>query len=220
MIRLDDFPDGRRGHPTDREALAKVLDMFQAAGLAFILGVSPLLLAAADLEWLDRRVRAPGAVVMHGFDHGFGWSGEWANVRSTWAAGGEFAGLSAAEFLDRWTRCDALLRQVGSYDPRHFIPPFNAYTQAALDALQQAPVEHLYSLDCLHSELRQDRLDHGRLALHLSKWQQTYGRVDVVVANYRPASPVIALHWAFDADLPGWEAHYRELARLVSVEAA
>jgi hypothetical protein len=217
MIRLDDFPDGRKGHSTDRDALQRVLYTFRKHGVAFILGVSPLLLRPEDILWLDRSLKGTnGRIVMHGFDHYFSYPGPWENIAQTWATGGEFTGMRVEEFLGKYRQADALLRQASRYDPHLFIPPFNAYTQAVLDALHQTPVEHLYGMDVTHQQSGQNRLNHGRLKLHLSLNDRTYGRVDVVLHNWsRTETSPVALHWAFDAEqVDDWESKYAELARL------
>jgi predicted deacetylase len=215
FIRLDDFPTGVKGWQPPLDNLAAILATFNRVHARYLLGVSPLLLRPGDVEWLNAHVASPGAVVMHGFDHRITYP-DWPNVKNTWPHGGEFEGMTARQFLDRWTACDTILRGVERYDDTHFVPPFNAYTQAALDAMQETPVVNLHTLDTLHRELGQNKLNHGRLLLHIGTWERSYGAVTDVAAQYNRSGPTITLHWAFDSRTnPAWLQGYERLAKRI-----
>jgi len=215
FIRLDDFPTGVKGWQPPLEPLAAILAMFNRVHARYLLGVSPLLLRPGDTEWLNEHVAAPGAVVMHGFDHRITYP-DWPRVRNTWPHGGEFEGMTACRFLARWAECDGILRAIQRYDDSHFVPPFNAYTQAVLDALQETPVLNLHTLDSLHRELQQNKLNHGRLILHIGTWEKSYGSVHDVAAQYNRSGPTITLHWAFDQQAnSAWLQDYERLAKKI-----
>lgn len=214
LIRLDDFPNGHRGREPDRDVLAFILKTFNAARVRYILGVSPLLLQPGDVEWLNAHIGDTGAAVMHGWDHAFSWPGDWKNIAQCWREGGEFGGAGKEALLARWGQCHKLLCAVKSYDPKHFIAPFNVYTQALLDALQSTPVEQVHGMNTINDLCGLCRLFPGKLRIVLATDGVTYGRIWEAVNAYQPVSPPITLHWIYDSGQPNWQEGYRKLAAL------
>lgn len=218
ILRIDDFPHGSRADhsamtPTDCRAFCELaVESFENHGAEYLLGVSPLLLDKDDLDWLNRTVKV-GKVVMHGFNHGWSFSGRWEEVVQTWAGGGEFLDMSAEEVRHQYSRADAVLKGVHRYDPAHFVPPFNVYNQALLDALQDSPVEYLHGCNHHFMEYKLRELNHGKFQPLLSDYNITYAHADIVLRNlYMTVSPV-TLHWIYDRKRADWLDLYEQIAR-------
>jgi hypothetical protein len=218
LIRLDDFPNGHRGRDVDYIWLEKPLDIFNAAGVQYILGVSPLLLDSGfDVAWLNKHLGPTGAAVMHGFDHGFSWPGDWKKVGVLWGPGGkgEFGDADAATLRAKYDKCDAIMERITRYDPRHFICPFNVYTQPLLDMLGNTRVQWVHGMNEVADSAGLRHLKPGRLSIVLSLSGRSYGRIWDVVNNFEPCGAPVTLHWIYDANTPNWLDGYRQLAKFV-----
>lgn len=218
LIRIDDFPHGCRDlvktKPRDvwYAILAKALAIFEKADQPYILGCSPYLMDGWDIDWLNNHVKK-GWVVMHGFNHNWSFPGPWNTVRETWEQGGEFKDIPKHLLPTLYHGGDIILSACFRYDPSHFIPPFNAYTQDLLDMLQDTPVRKLHACDCLPLP----PMNFGKIELVVSEWQKTYANVNVVLRHLDNPSQ-ITLHWIYDQMKDGWEKRYEQLCLALAKE--
>jgi hypothetical protein len=108
-----------------------------------------------------------------------------------------------------------MLADVERYDRRHFVCPFNVYTQPLLDMLQATPVQWVHGMNGITESAGLRHLKPGRLQIVLSLDGRSYGRIWQVVENFQPSGAPITLHWIYDKDDPTWLDGYRQLAKLV-----
>ena len=128
-----------------------------------------------------------------------------------------------------------MLSEVNGYNPAHFIPPFNALTQAAVDVLVENGVKFIYTFDvAMKSRLAsaiahpdiggnfggyvEDYIVPPDVVFVVSEWQKTYASVGVVrdYVSRNLYHSQITLHWIFDArDLWNYTEEVTQLALIV-----
>jgi hypothetical protein len=225
LIRLDDFPGGDKILSyRDYTILADYLNIFEKYRVNYILATSPLLYTRDMVNvgsWVKNPVfnKCPeicflrqfvktGQVVMHGFDHGF--SLPWNTICETWEGGGEFEDLTKNKISTRYDKCHKILKKIKRYNSTHFVPPFNAINQKALDVLSKKGVKYIHLNSFVYEECNQDLLDFKGMKKLISHNAKTYGHAKTVLQNLDDPS-TITLHWIYDADLGSVE----ELAKMV-----
>jgi hypothetical protein len=220
-IRLDDFPWGDWAGCA--RACGYIFDTFNRYSVPFILGVVPMLLDVAAVDFLRQRLPPHGVAVMHGFSHLYATHTP-AQREETWPQGGEFAGMDVATVERNWRAADVILSQgCGAlYDPTIFIAPFNTYTQAALDAFSRVGVRELHTCDKEWDAYGYAALDHHGITPVVSRWGKTYscdlrGKSDMVTLEAHLADPSqITMHWVYDVRRPHWREEYERIANKVS----
>lgn len=220
-VRLDDFPSGNPGYNIheSRATVRKAVGIFEAHGVPYLLGVSPLLMDGDDIKFLNEVVKT-GSVVMHGHSHMLEYP-NWDRIVDTWPYGGEYMGMTANDIRTAYDWGHKLLTLVNRYDHEHFIPPFNCHTQTALDVLATKGVKYWHGCD-----KEWDAYDYADMNYHgmtpvISPYQTTYHYAHLVLEHLK-AHPEdqsqIALHWTFDKDHNGWEVAYNELCDWIRAE--
>lgn len=220
-IRIDDYPAGNPGYNIEesRETVRKAISIFEAHGVPYLLGVSPLLMDGSDIQFLNEVVKT-GKVVMHGFTHYFEFK-PWDRIVDTWPKGGEFADMSTRDIENAYDWAHKLLTLVNRYDREHFIPPFNCYTQDALDVLAKKSVKYWHTCSKEWDSYDYAGLDHHGMTPVIAPYQTTYDYAHKVLEHLQ-RNPCdqgqITLHWCFDKDHQGWEAAYHELCDWIRAE--
>jgi len=221
--------------PEYDDTLFHALRMFNARRVRYILGVVPY-----EMTWLQaialKAVMAggSGSVVMHGFSHGYaspalraqqvqsaGWHAQYTTMM---AGGGEFSGMSME-------RCDhdhlvshkILQQSFGSlYDPAHFIAPFNCYTQALLDALDETEIKFLHTCDKEYNEYKYAGLNYRNIKPVVSRLYRGYdyaGNVAGKLPDVLKAGEQITLHWYYDCYKKShWKDEYARLLDALAKE--
>ena len=218
LIRIDDYPYGKPQYDRDfcRKTIVRVCELLNAFGVKYMIGVIPFETLEEDAKVIRAHLSPFGSVCMHGFDHGFSMKDMWANITQTWPHGGEFINYSVSDFSAKYKNANLRMIELfgGVYDERHFIAPFNTYTQAVLDALQPTPVTKMHTCDKEYFAYKYSELDHGNITPVISQFQKTYDYADKVIHNLDNNSQ-ITLHWMFDSMRKGWEQHYTNLGRVL-----
>jgi hypothetical protein len=218
LIRIDDYPYGKpdfnRKH--SEYVVGTVCKIFNDHGINYILGVIPEMINEHDIDFLKGVIGPTGKVVMHGFNHAFTKGVRWSEITTTWSEGGEFSGMSMDVCRIAHSINDGKLKHYfgDMYDPKHFIAPFNCYTQELLDALQEREVQFMHTCDKEYHGFGYAKLNHGRLTPVVSQYHKTYDYVNRVIDNLDNPSQ-ITLHWMFDVKLKGWEQCYEHFANRV-----
>jgi hypothetical protein len=222
-IRLDDYPYGTPGMDVVqcRQTVADACAIFNAAGVPFMLGVSPMLIDHNDIVILNTVLPPYGKAVMHGFTHGFDMGDAvWQRIVDTWPLGGEFMFCEGELLRRRYWTCDFIMQSLTAYDKRHFIAPFNSYTQNLVDVLEQNGVEYLHTTDVAWKSYGLHKITHRSIQPVLAVEGMTYDFVDTVIANYGKIPAQITLHWSMDAqEVDNWQDKYRQLCHLINEEA-
>jgi hypothetical protein len=213
-VRIDDYPHGNPGYDIRdcRDKVARALAIFEQYKVPYILGATPFLMDGSDIAFLNEHVKT-GKVVMHGFDHALHFK-PWERITDIWPMGGEFRGMRTGEIGTHWTFGSRLLSQVHQYDPTHFIPPFNCYTQEALDALSEKGVRYWHGCDKEFDAYGYGALNHHGMCLVTSRYHHGYDYARLVKTRLGdPHLGPITLHWVFDSQEPGWEMEYHQLCQ-------
>jgi len=211
VLRVDDYPTGVRTVEVDLGPLHRFLELLDARGLPYHLGIVPALLT----DEMARRLAALRHMtpVVHGHDHGYprhgpalAAAGDPRNARDSVRPFDEFAGLDEREIAARLVRGRALLEARFGVPVTGYIPPCNRAGPATGRALAAAGFTHYFS---------ERRIPACRLPGLASDF---YGRSD----SFRPrrrAPRVVTLHATWEADLVR-EGDERSLARLLDRLAA
>jgi len=219
LIRMDDFPHGDRNlYQKQKECYANevcdIIEMFERHRVDYIWGVSPLLCNENHFHVLSDIHH--GRIVMHGFSHGFANVKNWSNVTDCWRDGGEFSFFSEAEILERYEQCHRLLSRFSTYDPRHFIPPFNCYNQKLINVLDTKGVQWIHTCDQEWKRFNLDKIDHKNIIPIQSELYNSYDFVGGVLSRLDSIESQITLHWIYDVQRVAWKQEYEELARRVA----
>lgn len=223
-VRIDDFPHGHRDwwHETGyRGPVAQALQVFEEEQVPYVLGVSPLIFADPDVDFLNEHVKT-GKTCLHGFSHFFEYSGgPWGSVVGTWADGGEFAGRTVDELAKSLVDCLEVCAGIDSFTPTHFIPPFNAFTQDLVSVLHRfmPDCQYIHTCDTQWHQYRQyDMVFHGMVPVIASEGD-SYADAYKIVQQLKEGrgKHQITLHWACDMrSRPDcWQDDYRELCKLL-----
>lgn len=221
VVRFDDYPfPDATPIAEQQERLGRVLQIFESAGVPYILGVSPgqLLLKGeihAHIDFLNKNVKR-GFVCMHGYDHRTTVGTDDVDL-SSWEIGGEFAKYTASEFEELWFKGHEILRQVNKYSSEHFIPPFNSLNQMVVDVLVRHGVKYIHSFDVALRHRLEGATPHEAIGGNfggyiedyvlpptaifvVSEWGKTYAHVSTVneYVIKTHSSSQIALHWFYD----------------------
>ena len=214
LIRIDDFPHGDKtlfyaSHNKDYKARVEYALMpFEEHGIDYILGVSPGILNDGDIDFLLDNVKT-GRVVLHGYTHG--WEREWGRITDCWREGGEFEGQSIEEIKDNYWKGYDELKGLPSFDPEHYIPPFNCYSQNFLDAIKDTPVVYIHTCDKEYDSYGLKELNtHGKKVV-ISKYRSTYDYAHAVTNRINDKSQ-ICLHWIYDSIGRNLYEDYKTLA--------
>jgi hypothetical protein len=219
LIRIDDFPHGDRNLYTQQKEcydveVQTIIDIFERNQVDYIWGVSPLLCEERHFEALDTIHH--GRIVMHGFSHGFDNVEDWHRVTECWANGGEFSFFTKDEMAAEYEKCHQLLRRFATYDPRHFIPPFNCFNQDLVDVLRTKGVQYIHSCDQEWLKYQQGQIKYRGLEPIVSELYNSYDYVDRVLSRLDGLDSQITLHWMYDIQHSGWESNYNKLAERLS----
>lgn len=211
-IRLDDYPSGNPGYNLKdcRAAVSKALAIFEEYRVPYLLGATPLLMDGSDIQFLNAHVKT-GKVVMHGFNHAFGYP-HWDRITDIWPAGGEFHDMTEAGILKDYRYGNNLLSYVHRYDMEHFIPPFNCHTQAALNVLSKVGVRYWHGCDEQWNAYGYADMEYHGMTPVISEYKKTYDYSHLVIRHLDNPSQ-ITLHWMFDKDHKGWEDCYHALCQ-------
>lgn len=221
LVRIDDFPYGRPQYDPAwcLRMATKALGILNEYGVSYMLGVIPAPTTDEQAECLCGALSPNGRVCMHGFDHGFSLP-YWPHMTKIWPRGGEFVDMSTAQILakleagDRW-----LDKHFGTwYAPEHFIAPFNTYTQAAVDAMQEMRIVYLHTCDKEFKNYRYADMDYGGITPVISQYNKTYAFADTVIRHLDNGSQ-LTLHWMFDVQRKEWEYNYHALGRALRERA-
>jgi predicted deacetylase len=222
MIRMDDYPHGNPGYDIkeSRHAVRRALTIFESNRIPYIFGVTPLHINSEDVDFLNSLVRV-GEVVMHGFSHRLEHK-PWSTITDTWPKGGEFYGMQEWEIEMAYDLCHRRLKRVDRYNPEHFIPPFNTYTQSALNVLSKKGVKYLHTCSKEWDAYDYAGFDHFGITPVVAPYQKTYDYAHKVMdhlRHYPQDESQIVLHWIFDKDHEGWESAYQDLCDFIREEA-
>ena len=220
LVRMDDFPHGDRNlyegahrHAYKKE-VPKIIEILERHKVYYMLGVSPLICTPEHLEILHSIEH--GKIVMHGFNHAFSLVDNWNEVTECWKDGGEFSFYSSvAEIKEKYEQAEEILYKFRSYDPTHFIPPFNCYNQKPLDALQETNVQFIHGCDQEWFNYGQGNMNGGRILPIISQLYNTYDDVTKVIHRLNQPGQ-ITLHWACDIKKPTWAQDYEAFAKAVT----
>eukprot|EP01047_Picozoa_sp_COSAG01_P016888 COSAG01_NODE_879_length_12944_cov_9.811021_3_plen_592_part_00 len=229
-VRMDDYP-----FPSDmpiaeqQQKLKGVLDVFERYRVPYILGVSPLqLLLKGDMAqhiYFLNSVVKHGFLCMHGFDHRTTKDTDSVDTNQ-WERGGEFAQYTPAELEALWTQGHNILLKLNRYTTDHFIPPFNAITQAMVNVLLRHDVKFIHSFDVALKRRGADAVAHPDLGGNFGGWIEDYAVADRAVfvvsewqKTYADAKDIntmrrsqITLHWIYDVKQGGIGQTYADLA--------
>lgn len=221
-VRIDDWPDGNPGYnrQANRAIVHRALSIFESNRVPYMFGVTPFHTNQEDIDMLNRLVRF-GEVVMHGFTHKLEHT-PWSTITDTWPLGGEFAGMREWEIEASYDLGYRILRKVDKYNPGHFIAPFNAYTQAAVNVLAGKGIKYLHTCSKEWDAYGYDRFNYHGITPVVAPYQTTYHDAHEVVRHLR-ANPEdesqIVIHWIFDKNRHGWEGDYQDLCDFIREEA-
>ena len=215
-VRIDDFPHGdlrlfaTRDGNRYRGLVETTLNTFEQYEVPYILGATPQLLQAGDIEFLNSIVKK-GKVVMHGFTHGWDYP-DWHNIVDCWEHGGEFASYTRERIEQSYVHGLHILKEIDSFCEEDFIPPFNCYNQELLDVLKETNVKRIHGCDKEWDKYGYDNLNHYDIEPVISKFGATYSDANVVIKNLDDPSQ-ITLHWCYDCERVGWEDDYHSLCK-------
>lgn len=224
-IRLDDFPHGSRdlyntkSHLEWLDIASQALQPFEDWKVPYLLGVSPKLLRSGDIEWLNDHVIS-GEVVMHGFDHHWGWWNDWSKIQNTWAGGGEFLDKTTLKILNLYKESYKILLRINNFNDQWFIPPFNTYNQTLLNALDFTPVKFITSVNSFYQNYNYQILDHKKFKLVTGTYNISYASIEMVLQNFNDITftDQITIHWIFDSQNFDWLENYGLLAKILMEE--
>ena len=216
LIRLDDYPYGTPyyGGHTREWCLRQLKDILYALNkynTRYILGIPLLNLTDEDIGFLNGIVRFPGAIVMHGFTHGFD---RWETVPDRWAEGGEFWDRSEAELTELYAQTSAMGTRLWNFNAAHFITPFNVYNEEIVRVLERAGVKFLHTGRAQYEKYGLDKIQTS-MEVVITESKVTCGYIPEILKNLqRPEQ--ITLHWAHDAgNYENCTALYEELGARV-----
>lgn len=192
-IRVDDFP---RGTPDRRwpDYGAGMLNRLEEFGQPYLLGVVPLQCNEHDFQDLKRLRHAVFA--MHGFNHGL----------DRWRPNSEFDGMSHEDIVTTFNYCLGRLEYgLGDQTVRAFIPPFNLFNQAVLDALEHSLIEVITGGPESYSQMDMSKLDFRGVAFvpSVDEWYTSNGNLTDILQKvpHCPSNRMVTLHLTGDYTL-------------------
>lgn len=229
-IRFDDYPVGEcLTHDEYRGWLFRCLRMCRERNVRYILGVTPGVLTLEQSTLILPEL-ARESVAMHGFTHAYNSPamaararkcGDWAGLyKQLMAVGGEFGGMTPAVMQEWYIRARAMLsREFGTcYDDRHFIAPFNRYTEALVEVLSENGVRYIHGCD--EAEYTFDHHGVQRIASHYHFGYDYAGEVVKRLPAVLNAGEQITLHWFYDCTKrPHWCDEYARLLDALAKES-
>lgn len=210
-IRMDDYPHGKPIYNSNyKKIVSDWVRIFEDSGVNYILGVSPLLLKRDDIDFLSDII-INGKIVMHGFNHKFDHLGNWNTIVNTWEFGGEFMNMDEKKIFEKYELSDLLLSNFKTYDPEHFIPPFNCITQELINVLSVKKVKYIHTCDKEFYEYKYSNIDFKNIDVVISNYHKGYDHAHEVLKRLNTDIGQITLHWIFDSEFPNWLETYRDL---------
>jgi glycosyltransferase involved in cell wall biosynthesis/predicted deacetylase len=213
LVRIDNFPHGDllvhhqlagSSHYDHREYIYRFLKPFEDNQIPYVLGVSPGLIDSDSDIFFLRSLRYC-EVAMHGYSHGWHeFSHNWTHVGTSLKNGGEFANLSSESIRNKINRGLEILAE---FKISKFIAPFNVYTQALLDVLNELDFDTIMSgREALQYGMH--KLDHGGLTLDvcLPPFVNRSDKLVPVLRNAIKEQKTITLQWIYESPdyIPNW----------------
>jgi len=202
--------------------------MCSERGIRYILGVTPGILTLEQASLILPELKR-SSVVMHGFTHAYNSpamvalgrrSENWtAQYRDLMEIGGEFGGMPRAEIQEWYVRARAMMaREFGTcYDDRHFIAPFNRYTEVLTEVLAENGVRYIHGSD--EAEYTFDHHGVQRVVSHFHFGYDYAGEVMKCLPEILKADEQITLHWFYDCTKrPHWKDEYTRLLDALAKE--
>ena len=204
LVRVDDYPRWDRGV----EGFREFHSILAGAGIRYLLGVIPRPSLDPDAAEADQRelteeesdllreIRSDIDVAVHG----------WSHQRQPGSVASEIVGVAAEDLRRRAVESLRLLGGLG-FEPRGYIPPYNAIDRPGLEALAHefeaifGGPESVRWLGCVPGPCRLGE------AWYLPSYPPAYGRAlqieRFVRASLNRALPLlipITLHWAWEEE--------------------
>lgn len=198
-IRIDDFPYCLPNSDLE-DCKRKLCDMFavlRAYPVKYILGAIPFYCSPQWLDIADAHMGNNGGLVMHGFTH---LHDRWREKDQSFALGGEFAGMTEAECLRRYANAYETMYRSIHFDSKHFIAPFNCYTQELINAISSC-VSFIHTCDKEWNQFGYAKYNYGSIRPVVGQLYKDYDfahQIRARLVDCEISPEWVTLHWWYE----------------------